>query len=177
MIMNAIVQNPAPVADLAKQMTWAISLSPRKRILLLDDNPAIRQVLLRLLADEDYNVSAAADDAEALKCAATSKFDLILLDLNLPDEKGRKAFEQIKAGNPQMPVIVITARPDQFVSALAVGTGTGVLLEKPMDFVKLFDTIHELLDGPPEQRLEELPRGLQPMVAREWATAKEKSTE
>lgn len=173
--MNDTVQNLAPVADLAEQMTWAISLLPRKRILLLDDNPAIRQVLLRLLADEDYNVSPAADDAEALKCAATSKFDLILLDLNLPDEKGRKAFEQIKAANPQIPVIVITARPDQFASALA--GGAGVLLEKPMDFVKLFDTIHELLDGPPEHPLEELPHGLQPMVAREWATAKEKSTE
>ena len=173
--MNITVQNHAPVADLAEQMTWAISLLPKKRILLLDDDPAIRQVLLRLLADENYNVSPAADDAEALKCAATSKFDLVLLNLNLPDEKGRKAFEQIKADNPQLPVVVITTRPDRFVPALAAGTG--VLLEKPMDFVKLFDTIHDLLDGPPEHQLEELPHGLQPMVAREWATAKEKSTE
>jgi CheY-like chemotaxis protein len=152
--MDTTCGKPVTVAPAEEQKTWKISSQHKKRILLLDDNPAIRQVLLRLLTQENYCVSSAADGAEALERVASSKYDLVLLDLNAPEESGRNAFNRITAENPELPVVVITARPNQFFLALAAGIG--VLLEKPLDFVKLFDTIRDLLEESPEHQLKGL---------------------
>jgi DNA-binding response OmpR family regulator len=125
---------------------------PKKgKILLVDDDLAIRQILARLLEDEDYFVLTAADGAEALKLAAATKFDLAMLDLNMPVKNGWETFEQLSEKNPLMPIILITARPNQFFPALA--SGVGALLEKPLDFVKLFDAIRNLLLEPEEVRM------------------------
>lgn len=129
--------------------------SPRQpRILLVDDDPAIRQILTRLLADEEYGVLTAANGAEALTMVASMKFDLVLLDLNMPVKNGWDTFEQMTTENPLLPIVLITARPNQFFPALAAGVGA--LLEKPLDFVKLLDTISELLREPPELRLAQI---------------------
>ncbi len=148
--MNVSVEKSMPGAA-GEPKTWKVSSPQKKRILLLDDDPAIRQILLRLLAEEDYCVSSAADGNEALAFAAATKYDLVLLDLNLPTDNGRKALNQITADNPDLPVVVITARPGQFFLALAAGVG--VLLEKPLDFVRLFDTIRDLLEAAPSREL------------------------
>ena len=124
---------------------------PKRKILLVDDDPAIRQILLRLLSEEDYFVLTAANGVEALELANATKFDLVLLDLNMPVKNGWDTFEQLSVKNPLLPVILITARPNQFFSAVA--SGVGALLEKPLDFVKLFSTIQTLLDEPAEVRL------------------------
>jgi CheY-like chemotaxis protein len=126
----------------------------KQKILLVDDDPAIRQILVRLLTEEDYVVLTAANGVEALVLADAAKFDLVLLDLNMPVKDGWETFEQMSAGNPLMPIILITARPNQFFPALA--SGVGALLEKPLDFTRLFQTIHDLLEEPEEERLARL---------------------
>lgn len=123
----------------------------KSKILLVDDNPAIRQILLRLLAEEDYLVQTAANGVEALALADATKFDLVLLDLNMPVKNGPETFKQLAIKNPLLPVILITARPSQFPPALA--SGVGAVLEKPLDFVKLLNTIHKLLEEPADARL------------------------
>ncbi len=132
----------------------------RGKILLVDDDPAIRQVLVRLLAGEGYTAIPAANGIEALQFAEASEFDLVLLDLNMPLKDGWDTFEQLTAGNPLLPVIVITARNNQLFPALA--SGVGALMEKPLDFPKLFQTIRELLDEPAESRLARLTGKLAP---------------
>jgi CheY-like chemotaxis protein len=128
--------------------------SPKAKILLVDDDPAIRQILVRLLNDEGFTVLTAANGLEALVLASSAKFDLVLLDLNMPVKDGWETFEQLSADNPLMPIILITARPNQFFPALA--SGAGALLEKPLDFTKLFQTIRDLLDESEEERLARL---------------------
>jgi two-component system response regulator AtoC len=123
----------------------------RKKILLVDDDPAIRRVLTRLLAEEDYTALPAANGAEALELAAATSFDLVLLDLNMPVKDGWETFQQLAAQNPLLPIIVITARANQLFPALAAGVGA--LLEKPLDFTRLFLTIHNLLEEPLAVRL------------------------
>ena len=122
----------------------------RQKILLVDDDPAIRQILVRLLNDENFTVLTAANGVEALVLNSAAKFDLVLLDLNMPIKDGWETFEQLSATNPLLPIILITARPNQFFPALA--SGVGALLEKPLDFTKLFRTIHELLEESDEMR-------------------------
>jgi DNA-binding response OmpR family regulator len=124
--------------------------SAKKRLLLVDDDPAIRQIVMRLLTEEGYSVLTAVNGVEALVQVASMKFDLVVLDLNLPIKDGWGTLEQLTTENPLLPIILITARPNQFFPALAAGVGA--LLEKPLDFVKFFDTIRALLEERPEQR-------------------------
>src|SRR5580658_3185136 len=126
------------------------TLGDKATILLADDDPAIRQILYRLLADEGYHVITAANGEEAIELVLMTEIDLLLLDLNMPVKDGWTAFEQISTNYPSLPIILITARPNQLFPALA--SGAGALLEKPLDFVKLFHTIQNLLEEPAEVR-------------------------
>jgi CheY-like chemotaxis protein len=146
--MNATVEMPAPALK-------SNSVRPDKqKILLVDDDPAIRQILLRLLAEEGYLVLTAANGVEALELVKVTEPDLVLLDLNMPVKDGWETFMELSIVHRHLPVILITARPNQFFSALA--SGAGALLEKPLDFVKLFSTIQSLLEEPTEDRLARL---------------------
>src|SRR5262245_37062164 len=126
----------------------------KAKILLLDDDAAIREMLGRVLAEENYLVIPAATGLEALELAAATEFDLVLLDLNLPGASGWDVYERLTAENPLLPVIVITARPNQLFPA--VGAGAGALMEKPLDLPRLLRTINELLGEPAETRLARL---------------------
>ncbi|HEX9046308.1 MAG TPA: response regulator [Verrucomicrobiae bacterium] len=130
---------------------------PKEKILLVDDDPAIRQLLMRLLVDENYYVLTAANGVEALIMAETMNFDLVVLDLNMPIKDGWQTFAELSAKNPSLRFIVITARPNQFLPAMT--SGVGALLEKPLDFVKLFSTIRNLLEEPARLRQERSPGG------------------
>ena len=143
--MTATFPMPAPVAE------TNIMKPAQRKILLVDDDPGVRQILHRLLMEEDYLVFSAANGAEALKLADTTQVDLVLLDLNMPVKNGWETFEQFSIKNPLLPIILITARSNQFFPALAAGIGA--LMEKPLDFVKLFHTIQNLLDEPEDVRL------------------------
>ena len=142
--------NAAPPTPKQAEKSLSAS-SAKKTLLLVDDDPAIRQILVQLLMTEDYNVLTAANGLEAIQLAEVNDIDLVLLDLNMPVQDGWQAFEQLTGKNPALPIIVITARPNQFFPALAAGVGA--LLEKPLDFAKLFKTIRALLDEPVEERL------------------------
>ena len=143
--MKSLLEAPEPAAK------STAPVSAKKRILLVDDDPAIRQILMRLLTEENFHVLTAANGVEALVLAESMNFDLVVLDLNMPVKDGWETFAQLSTKNPLLPFILITARPNQFFPAMA--SGVGALLEKPLDFVKLFDTIRNLLEEPPEVRL------------------------
>ncbi|MDR3377201.1 MAG: response regulator [Verrucomicrobiae bacterium] len=129
----------------------------KPRILLVDDDPAIRQILVRILSEENYLVSSAANGVEALALGGSAPFDLVLLDLNMPVKGGWETFEELTLRDPYLPVILITARPNQFFPALA--SGAGALLEKPLDFTRLFRTIRSLLAEAEQQRLSRMAGG------------------
>jgi CheY-like chemotaxis protein len=120
------------------------------KILLVDDDPAVRWMLLRVLQDEGYRVLPAANGAEALAIAATKAPDLVLLDLTLPAQDGWKVLQQFSSNHPLVPVVIITARPNQLFPALA--SGVGALMEKPLDLPKLLRTIEDLLEEPADAR-------------------------
>ena len=127
------------------------SVKPAKnRILVVDDDASVREMLKRILAGEGYLVWAAADGMTALEISAATKLDLVLLDLNLPGKNGWDIFERLTTDNPMLAVIIITARSNQLFTAL--GAGVGALLEKPLDFPKLLQTISRLLAEPAESR-------------------------
>ncbi|HUL51330.1 MAG TPA: response regulator [Candidatus Nitrosotalea sp.] len=129
----------------------AASVRPRKRILVVDDDRSVRVMLTRVLLNEGYLALSAADGGEALETAKGAAVDLVLLDLNMPVKSGWDTFERLAAENPLLPIIVITARPNQLFTAL--GSGVGALLEKPLDFPRMLGTIEALLAESAESRL------------------------
>lgn len=143
--MNATFEASEPM------MKWKTAQPAKRKILLVDDDPAMRRVLCRLLAAEDYLVLTAADGAKALELVNITRFDLVLLDLKAQAGQGWETFRQLSAQNPLLPVILITDEPNQFFHAVA--SGVGALLEKPLNFTRLFHTIHDLLEEPAQERL------------------------
>jgi len=123
----------------------------KTKILLVDDDQAVREMLGRVLEEQGYLVLPAGNGQQALELAAATKVNLVLLDLNLPVKNGWDTFERLTNEDPLLPIIIITARPNQIFPALAAGVGA--LMEKPLDFPKLLQTIRALLDEPAETRL------------------------
>jgi DNA-binding response OmpR family regulator len=114
-----------------------------KRILLADDDNAICEMLGRVLESEHYEVLIAKTGQEAAARFATGQPDLVLLDLNMPGLDGWEAFSMMCKSDPMVPVIVITARPGQY--ATAVHLGIDAIMEKPLDFDLLLETVEGLL--------------------------------
>ena len=125
-----------------------------KRVLLADDDPAVRESLSVLLTDEGYSVLPAEDGGQALELVAHNPVDLVILDLNMPIKNGWDTFERLTELHPLVPVIIITARPNQLFTA--VNAGAGALLEKPMDMRTLLRAMKRLLAESATTRLERL---------------------
>jgi len=121
------------------------------RILVVDDDPAVREMLVRVLTGEGYSAREAANGDEAQRMAAAVQPDLVLLDLGLPGKNGWDILANLVRLKPGLAVVIITAWPDQAPAAQAAGASA--LLEKPLDFPILLRTIAGLLAEPPEHRL------------------------
>ncbi len=123
----------------------------KRRILLADDDAAVRESLGRVLESEDYEVSLARTGREAVSQFMSAPPDLVLLDLNMPDKDGWEAFDLMERLHPLLPVIVITARPNQYERAR--GAGIDALMEKPLDLALLLETMKELLAQSEQDRV------------------------
>jgi len=143
----------APHREAAAQPSPGSSRSG-KRILLVDDDPTVRDSLSNVLVAEGYFVIPVENGQQALDLANRSAVDLVLLDLNMPVKNGWDTFERLTSEHPLIPIIIITARPNQLFTA--VSAGAGALLEKPMDIPTLLRAMAELLAETAEQRLARL---------------------
>lgn len=126
----------------------------RRCILLVDDDAEVRGSLDAVLFEEGFLVIPANDGQQALELIASTFVDLVLLDLNMPRKNGWDTFERLSAEYPLVPVILITARPNQLFTAMSAGVGA--LLEKPLDIPILLQTIARLLDESAKTRLARL---------------------
>jgi DNA-binding response OmpR family regulator len=123
----------------------------RKKILVVDDDDSVRESLMNALSYENYRPLGAADGEEALALLETEDVELVLLDLNMPRRNGWETYEAISKRDPLLPIIIITARPNQLFTSL--GAGVGALVEKPFDFLKLVGMIRSLIAESTEKRV------------------------
>jgi DNA-binding response OmpR family regulator len=129
-------------------------MAARSKILVVDDDAAVRESLMNALSYEHFYALGAQNGDEGLQLLESHHPDLVLLDLNMPGKSGWQVFKEITAKQPLLPVVVLTARANQLFTSL--GAGVGALIEKPFDFLKLLQTIRELLGESTEQRLARL---------------------
>jgi DNA-binding response OmpR family regulator len=112
------------------------------RILIADDDALVRGSLAAVLEYEDFAVDEAQNGIEAVTRAITHTPDLVLLDLNMPLWDGWTAFSKLDRVSPLLPVIVITARPNQYPRAVQLGVDA--FMEKPLNIPILVRAIKRL---------------------------------
>src|SRR6266849_4951550 len=106
-------------------------------VLIIDDEAAIRESLETLLELEGYEVEAAASGEEGLARIGDRPFDLVLLDLALPDRNGIDLLAELRAHDPQLSVIMITAYGTVENAVKAMQSGAANFVQKPWDNEKL----------------------------------------
>ena len=112
------------------------------RILIADDDSLVRGSLAAVLESEGYGVDEAHNGIEAVARAIEHLPDLVLLDLNMPHWDGWTAFSQLDRVTPLLPVIVITARPNQYEKAVRLGVDA--FMEKPLNIPALVRAVKRL---------------------------------
>jgi DNA-binding response OmpR family regulator len=113
-----------------------------KRVLISDDDSIVRGSLAAVLESEGFIVDEAENGIKTVTHAIEHSPDLVLLDLNMPHWDGWTAFSQLDRVTPLLPVIVITARPNQYKKA--VGMGVDAFMEKPLNIPILVRAIKRL---------------------------------
>jgi CheY-like chemotaxis protein len=122
-----------------------------KRILLVDDDPVVRDSLNAVFVSEGYFVIPLGNGQQAVDFVAKFPVDLVLLDLNMPVKNGWDTFEELTRDHPLVPVIIATVFPTPLFTFFV--SGPGALLEKPIDIPVLLQTMQKLLAESAEQRL------------------------
>jgi DNA-binding response OmpR family regulator len=107
-------------------------MGPKKRILLVDDDDALRQSLAEQLAlQQEFETAEAATAGEALQKARASRFDAMLLDVGLPDMDGRELCRQLRREGTRCPVIMLTAVAGDADAILGLDSGANDYVAKP----------------------------------------------
>ena len=115
--------------------------SPAGSVLIIDDEAAIRESLQTLLEFDGYDVESAADGESGLARTGERAFDLILLDLALPDRNGLDLLAELRAHDSQISVIMITAYGTVENAVAAMQAGAVNFVQKPWDNEKLLADI------------------------------------
>ena len=119
--------------------------SAARAILIVDDDEEVRQTLSGILQSQGYQVANAANASEAVKKARAQFFDLILLDIMLPDMEGTQLLSHFQNIAPETLKIIITGNPSLRTATEALNIGANSYLTKPIDPDLLLKTIEKKL--------------------------------
>jgi CheY-like chemotaxis protein len=120
-------------------------MTENKRILVVDDESILRVTLTAELKKEGYTVSSAGDGDIAIEMLQTEYFDLILLDIKMPNVDGYEVLRFVKQKHPTTKVIVLTGYGDLRNALDSKGLGADSFVGKPYEFADLLSTIQRVL--------------------------------
>jgi DNA-binding NtrC family response regulator len=121
-------------------------------VLVVDDEADIRTLIKDILTDESYGVTVAADAAQARSARADHKFDLILLDIWMPDTDGITLLrEWSESGEPNCPVVIMSGHGTVDTAVEATRLGAFDFVEKPISLAKLLRTVEAALESAGKQ--------------------------
>jgi two-component system KDP operon response regulator KdpE len=119
-------------------------MNDKPMILIVEDDPPIRNLISTTLRTKDYRYSVAENGNQALSAATTNSFDIILLDLGLPDIDGIEIIKNIRSWSVT-PIIVISARSDDKDKIQALDAGADDYLTKPFSVEELLARLRSTL--------------------------------
>ncbi len=119
------------------------------KILIIEDEAAIRRVLLRILSEENsnYKVSETEDGVQGISLVENENFDLILCDIKMPKMDGIEVLTQIKKIKPEIPVVMISGHGDLDTAVHSMRLGAFDYISKPPDLNRLLNTVRIALDS------------------------------
>nr|WP_214459854.1 response regulator transcription factor [Flavihumibacter fluvii] len=115
-------------------------------ILLVEDEENLHDALKLNLELEGYEVTSAYDGLAAIKAIQNEYFDLIILDIMLPEMDGLTVMETIRIQNNQVPILILSARNSSSDRVLGLKKGADDYLTKPFNLEELLLRVHKLID-------------------------------
>ena len=135
-------------------------------ILIIDDEASLRQTMARILQRSGYEVTTASNGKEGLALVSEHPFDLLYLDIRMPDINGLELLKTIHTKFPDLPIILFTAQPDLNSAVEALRRGATDYLLKPLKPQTVIDRTQMILvDKQKERRKRELQRQIEALQA------------
>ncbi len=116
-------------------------MNKQEQLLLIEDDPSVREALMRLLQSEGFEVVTAACSSEAVLACTEQKISVVVLDLNLGEEDGWEVFSLLKDLREDLPIIVISAHASRLANSNS-NRASGVL-EKPFEVMALLALLQQ----------------------------------
>lgn len=120
------------------------------KIIYIDDNATNRQLLRDMLALEGIAMTEAGDAPTGLGMIESEDFDLVFMDLRMPNMNGVTAIRQLRSSATRrrhVPIVVVTANPSEGVRSMCRTAGASGFLDKPIDMARLFEIVGSVRDG------------------------------
>jgi two-component system, NtrC family, nitrogen regulation response regulator NtrX len=118
------------------------------RILIVEDEAAIRRVLSKILSEENenYQVEEAEDGLQALEKIKAADYDLVLCDIKMPKMDGEELLQEVKRIKPEIPMVMISGHGDMETAINTMRLGAFDYISKPPDLNRLLNTVRNALD-------------------------------
>jgi len=124
-----------------------------RKLLVVDDDPKLRELLRRYLSENQFDVSLAQDATAMNRLLLREQFDLIVLDLMLPGEDGLSIVRRLRGARDNTPIVMLTAKGDDIDRIIGLEVGADDYLPKPFNPRELLARIHAVLRRQPAAEL------------------------
>jgi CheY-like chemotaxis protein len=128
-------------------------MNASRKVLVVDDDPAVRKSIDRVLTGKGYAVITAETGEEAMRKLNEEKYDLVYTDIRMPGMSGLDVAEQVKARKPWTPVVIITGYGTDAAQARAKAAGVSGFVHKPLSPAMIEDSARDALAVPTAQVL------------------------
>jgi DNA-binding response OmpR family regulator len=126
----------------------------KRKILVVEDDDAIRTGIVDALTFSDYEVLSASNGDDGMRMAVRGGFDLLLLDLVLPGPDGLQILAEVRTSRPTLPVIILTARGDESDRVKGLTLGADDYVVKPFSVKELMARVEAVLRRSPERPMD-----------------------
>lgn len=128
-------------------MLYGVTRHATERLLIVDDDEEMRDLMRKVLEKEGYRVAVAGDGRQALTVLAQGSFDLVVTDMLMPHDGGLELLERLQRTHPSLPVIIVTAFGDWHSYTRALKLGAAAFISKPLRMSELIAAVHDALEG------------------------------
>jgi excisionase family DNA binding protein len=118
--------------------------SGQPTVLVVDDDPMLQALFKQFLKKANFGRIVVGTGAEAIQHAEKQRFDLVFLDLKLPDISGDELYRKLKDMHADMPIVIITGYPDSEILSKILQIGPVTVIQKPIEFEQLNQTVRQL---------------------------------
>ncbi len=126
-----------PLYPISGLRTSLIDMSQQPKVLVIDDEPGVRELISEALSISEITAVQAADGLEALSFLRRERFDLLILDINMPKLDGLALLEKLRTEGMSVPVLMLSARADKADINQGLRTGADDYLTKPFSIEEL----------------------------------------